>query len=222
MSEQQIYKSISNVTADIVNEGGISKDRKNQAQGYAFRGIEDFLNVLAPKLPKHGIVIIPRMIHRELFERVTAKGTTMYHALAEYEFDFISTLDGSKVTAGPIVGEAMDSGDKANNKTLSMAYKYAVMMTFCIPTAVDDADEHSPEPTQRQPQQRPVEQPKPAIPDSPPLKAGGVTASKESFFAMANEHGVKTEAARIASKYAKTQDWYAAMQELKAILPQPA
>ena len=35
----------------------------------------------------------------------------------------------------------MDSGDKATNKAMSAAYKYAALQTFCIPTEGDnDAD----------------------------------------------------------------------------------
>jgi hypothetical protein len=56
------------------------------------------------------------------------------------EFDFVSAYDGSKHTAATY-GEAMDSGDKATNKAMSAAYKYAAFMTFAIPTEGDnDAD----------------------------------------------------------------------------------
>lgn len=38
-------------------------------------------------------------------------------------------------------GEAMDSADKATNKAMSAAYKYAALMAFAIPTEGDnDAD----------------------------------------------------------------------------------
>jgi hypothetical protein len=41
-------------------------------------------------------------------------------------------------------GEAMDSGDKATNKAMSAAYKYACMQAFSIPTEGDnDADAHT-------------------------------------------------------------------------------
>ena len=54
--------------------------------------------------------------------------------------NFVSTLDGSRHDA-TIYGEAMDSADKATNKAMSAAYKYAVLLTFCIPTEGDnDAD----------------------------------------------------------------------------------
>ncbi len=43
-------------------------------------------------------------------------------------------------------GEAMDSGDKATNKAMSIAFKYAAFQAFCIPTeqtAIDaDAEVH--------------------------------------------------------------------------------
>jgi hypothetical protein len=40
----------------------------------------------------------------------------------------------------------MDSADKATNKAMSAAYKYACLQTFCIPTEGDnDADSHHPE-----------------------------------------------------------------------------
>ena len=40
-----------------------------------------------------------------------------------------------------MIGEAMDSGDKATNKAMSAAYKYAAFQTFAIPTeGTPDAD----------------------------------------------------------------------------------
>ena len=47
-------------------------------------------------------------------------------------FDFIA-IDGSSISA-TVIGEAMDSGDKATNKAMSIAFKYACFQVFCIPT----------------------------------------------------------------------------------------
>jgi hypothetical protein len=64
----------------------------------------------------------------------------------EAEFDFVAASDGSKHTV-KTYGEAMDSGDKATNKAMSAAYKYAAFQAFCIPTEGDnDADATTPEP----------------------------------------------------------------------------
>ncbi|WNY87459.1 ERF family protein [Leclercia adecarboxylata] len=139
-----VYKAISAVARDMA-EVGISKDRENRQQGFAFRGIDQVYNALAPMLAKHGLVILPRITERTVTERVTQKGGVLFYVVVKAEFDFVATEDGSKHTV-VTYGEAMDSGDKATNKAMSIAYKYAAFQTFCIPTeqtAVDpDAEVH--------------------------------------------------------------------------------
>ncbi|KTJ39824.1 single-stranded DNA-binding protein [Klebsiella aerogenes] len=139
-----VYKAISAVARDMA-EVGISKDRENRQQGFAFRGIDQVYNALAPMLAKHGLVILPRITERNVTERVTPKGAVLFYVVVKAEFDFVATEDGSKHTV-VTYGEAMDSGDKATNKAMSIAYKYAAFQTFCIPTeqtAIDaDAEVH--------------------------------------------------------------------------------
>jgi hypothetical protein len=73
-------------------------------------------------------------------ERETKNGGTLFYVTLEVAFDFVSAEDGSSHTA-QAYGEAMDSGDKATNKAMSAAYKYACMEVFCIPTEGNpDAD----------------------------------------------------------------------------------
>lgn len=134
-----VYKAIAAVQAQMAKEG-ISKGRKNVQQGYQFRGIDDLYNALAPVLSANGLVILPRMMSRESVERTTAKGGVLFYVTVEAEFDFVASEDGSKHTVRTF-GEAMDSADKATNKAMSAAYKYAAMQAFCIPTEGDnDAD----------------------------------------------------------------------------------
>jgi hypothetical protein len=137
-----VYQLIANVSADLCREG-ISKERKNSQQGYSFRGIDDVYNALAPIMSKHGLVILPRILSREMVERQNKSGSYLFYVIVEAEFDFVSSHDGSKHTV-KTYGEAMDSGDKATNKAMSAAYKYAAFQTFCIPTEGDnDADQHT-------------------------------------------------------------------------------
>lgn len=139
-----VYKAINAVQSDM-NREGITKGRTNQAQGYKFRGIDDVFNALSPLLAKHGLCVMPRILTREVQERQTAKGGTMFYVTVEAEFDFVATDDGSSHTVRTY-GEAMDSADKATNKAMSAAYKYAALMTFAIPTEGDnDADAHTPD-----------------------------------------------------------------------------
>lgn len=141
-----VYKAISAVAKEMA-EKGISKDRKNQQQGFQFRGIDQVYNALAPALVRHGLLILPRIVDRTVTERVTQKGALLFYVVVKAEFDFVGINDGSIHTV-TTYGEAMDSGDKATNKAMSIAYKYAAFQTFCIPTeetAVDaDSQVHHP------------------------------------------------------------------------------
>lgn len=138
-----VYKAINAIQSELAKEG-ITKSRRNQQQGYNFRGIDDVFNALSPLLAKHGLCIMPRILSRECVERQTAKGGVIFYVTVEAEFDFISAEDGSKHTVRNY-GEAMDSADKATNKAMSAAYKYAALQTFAIPTEADnDPDAHAP------------------------------------------------------------------------------
>ena len=141
-----IYKKMSDVMKDI---GAVTKDQKNTAQGFKFRGIDQFVNALYPALVKNGVFMAPRCtseVH-ELKEVVRSSGKTGVdkHVTIMMEYDFFAE-DGSKVTIGPIPGEGLDSGDKATNKALSASLKYALIQTFSIPTEdMAEADKETPE-----------------------------------------------------------------------------
>lgn len=132
----EVYKAINVVQAELAREG-ISKVRRNQQQGYNFRGIDDVYNAVSPLLAKAGLVILPRVLGRDCVERTNAKGTALFYVTVEVEFDFVASSDGSRHTVKTF-GEAMDSGDKATNKAMSAAYKYALMQAFAIPTEGDN------------------------------------------------------------------------------------
>lgn len=137
----EVYKAVNAVQAALA-KSGISKDRKASGGGasYAFRGIDDVYSHLAPLLAEHGLCVFPRCMSREVTERATRNGGALFVAVVHAEFDFVAMADGSKHTAATF-GEAMDSSDKATNKAMSAAFKYAAFMTFCIPTEGDnDAD----------------------------------------------------------------------------------
>lgn len=134
-----VYTAITEVMAHLA-KSGISKDRKNEQQGYAFRGIDDVYNALAPALSEHGLCILPFVKNRVVTEKVNARGNTLFYVCVDVDFAFVSARDGSSHIVS-VSGEAMDSGDKATNKAMSAAFKYACLQAFCIPTEGDnDAD----------------------------------------------------------------------------------
>lgn len=145
MEQKKVYAAISGV-ASALAEQGIRKEKKQGCQvNYAFRGIDDIYNALAPELVKNKLLILPRYTERTCVERTSKSGGALFYITVRGDFDFVSTEDGSIHTV-TTYGEAMDSGDKATNKAMSIAYKYAAFQAFCIPTeetAIDaDAEVH--------------------------------------------------------------------------------
>lgn len=136
----KIYEAISAVMADI---GAVGKNSKNTQQGFQYRGIDDVMNALNPAMIAHKVFVTPTIIDQKREERRTEKGRLLLYSICTIRFRFY-TDDGSYVEATTI-GEGMDSGDKATNKAMSIAFKYACFQTFCIPTeemTEPDAESH--------------------------------------------------------------------------------
>lgn len=137
-----IYESISAVMRDC---GAVTKDKWNSQQGYKFRGIDAVLNALSPAFTKNKIFVVPEVLDQTREERTTAKGGLLIYSVVRVKYTFYAE-DGSFVSA-VVCGEGMDSGDKATNKAMSAAFKYACFQTFCIPTEeMKDSEDDSPEP----------------------------------------------------------------------------
>jgi hypothetical protein len=125
----------------------IGKTRRNATQGFMFRGIDDVYAELHPIFADNGVFLLTDVLEHSSTERITAKGGTLYHHIVKVRFTFAAE-DGSSVSAIGL-GEAMDSGDKAINKCLSIALKYVLFQAFLIPTEdPKDPDAETPEPTQ--------------------------------------------------------------------------
>jgi len=199
---KDVYARIAAVSADVAKIG-IGKDRKNEQQGFMFRGIDDVQNVIAPLLARHGLVILPRVISRSVTERTSARGTVQFFVVVNAEFDFVAASDGSMHTVS-MFGEAADTGDKATNKAQSAAYKYAAFQTFCIPIKGEDADATTPELTvnsvgEAVPMQaHPVDQP--SQKDAPPKPPEGFEAWIVALEATADNGTEELKAAWKASK----------------------
>jgi len=153
--ENKIYLAIPKIMSEI---NAISKNQRNQQQGFAYRGVDDVMNELHSAIAKNGVFIVPTVTHEERTEKTTTRGTNLFYTRLTVEFKFFAD-DGSFISA-VVIGEAMDSGDKASNKALSIAFKYACLQVFCIPTQEDkDPDAQSHEisaPAQVQNQQKPA------------------------------------------------------------------
>lgn len=137
-----IIEQLAKIMADVE---AIGKDRKNQQQGYNFRGIDDMYNDLHKHFAKHKVIPVPSVISSQKEERTNKNGTLLIYTTLQMKFTFYAT-DGSSVEA-ITEGEAMDSGDKSSNKAMSSAYKYALIQVLMIPTEEEkDTEAQSPQP----------------------------------------------------------------------------
>lgn len=126
---ENIYQAISGVMNDI---GAVGKDSKNIQQGFMYRGIDAVMNALSPAMVQHKMFVVPECLDHSREERETKTGGHLIYSIVKVRYTFFAE-DGTFVQATTI-GEGMDSGDKATNKAMAIAFKYACFQAFCIPT----------------------------------------------------------------------------------------
>ena len=152
--KKNIFEAINAIMADI---GAIGKNSKNTQQGFMYRGIDAVMNALNPALIKHKVFIVPEVLEQTREERKTANEKVLIYSICKIKFTFYAE-DGSHIEA-VVVGEGMDSGDKATNKALSVGYKYACFEVFCIPTEElldTEAESHDVKPKDAKPAEKPA------------------------------------------------------------------
>ena len=138
----KIFKQICSVMQEI---NAIGKDRCNQTQNFKYRGIDDVMNELHSVLAKCGVFVVPQVLDEARTTGKTKSGNDMFYTRLKIKFTFYAE-DGSYIES-IVIGEAMDTGDKASNKALSVGFKYSLLQVFCIPTEDEkDPDAQSPEP----------------------------------------------------------------------------
>lgn len=111
---------------------GIGKNEVNQIQRFNFRGIDTVYNYLHGLLAEHEVFSVSEILDEKSEERQTKNGGNLIYRILKMKYRFY-TSDGSSVET-VVIGEGMDSGDKASNKAMAIAHKYALLQMFTIPT----------------------------------------------------------------------------------------
>lgn len=142
-----VVSAIASVMAEVTS---VSKD--DQYSGgqtrFAYRGVDRVVRALSGAMRKHKVVMVPvASAVPEYIPVATSQGkpASMARVLVTYRIygpagDFIEA-------AAP--GEAMDSGDKAVSKAMSVAWRTALLQTFFLPTEDPDPDSENYELGQR-------------------------------------------------------------------------
>ncbi len=153
----QIYELLPKVAAEI---GFIGKGQRNPQKNYAFRGIEDALSACGPAMQKHGVCMTTEVKDWKCEGSDRKRGDSMqtvYRAMLLLAVTFWAP-DGSSCTS-TMAGEALDyNDDKATNKAMAAAFKYALFFSLCIPVdgrAIEDSDRESVE-HEAVPKQKPM------------------------------------------------------------------
>lgn len=156
METKTIYSAIAAIMGEVE---AIGKDKTNAKQGFKFRGIDDVYNSLHPLMAKHKVFSVPEVLSKESSFETSQSGNKLFYEKLMVRYTFF-TEDGSSVQA-TVCGIGMDSGDKAANKAMAIAHKYALLQVFAIPTEdMVDPDSETPPPSvdpmdQRRPEDRP-------------------------------------------------------------------
>ena len=142
MENAKIFKAIADTMNDV---SAVGKNSKNEKQNYNFRGIDAVMNALHPAMVKNRIFVVPEVLDQQREERQSKNGKLIY-SICKIKYTFFAD-DGSNISA-TVIGEGMDSGDKATNKAMSVAFKYACFQVFCVPTEdMTDPDAETPPPS---------------------------------------------------------------------------
>lgn len=171
-----IYESITKIMEEVPS---IAKEKKNQTQGFMYRGIDDVMNALQPLLAKNKVFIVPEILEQIREERTTSKGGNLIYSICKIKYKFYAE-DGTSIEAVTI-GEGMDSGDKATNKAMAIAMKYALFQVFCIPTEdMKDPDGDTPPESTKKVINQPTQSPDSKVTD----------AQAKSIYALMMRKGV--------------------------------
>jgi hypothetical protein len=134
-----IYEALSAVMVDVQ---AVAKNDRNDHQRFNFRGIDAVVNAVGPALRKHKVIVVPDVReHRFGTVEVGQKRTPMGHCVVHVAYVFYGP-DGDSVECS-VVAEAMDSGDKAYPKAMSVAFRTALLQALTLPTDEPDPDASS-------------------------------------------------------------------------------
>lgn len=142
MSETKVLP-IAQALNEVMKEvGAVKKNDRNASQGFNFRGIDAVVNAVSPALQKHGVIVVPSVEDYEYHSVEIGKNrTVMGHVKVKVTYTFIGA--GGDAIKATVVGEAMDSGDKATAKAMSVAFRTALLQTLSLPTDEPDPDSQS-------------------------------------------------------------------------------
>lgn len=142
-----VYRAILAVMRNVLYVG---KNGTNDDQNYSFRGIDDVMNALGPAMRRHGLLMFPKLVRKDVerWERQNQYGKKSFSTAVavEVEYRFVNAFgENGDETTVYVPGESIDTSDKGTAKAMSVALRTAMLQTFALPTYAEDPDQKSPE-----------------------------------------------------------------------------
>lgn len=133
-----VHQALSRVMGDVQ---AVRKDSKNQTQKFLFRGIDAVLNAVGPALREHGVTILPEDVDVHRSNGTTTSGKQVAEVVIKVTYRIYGP-NGDSIH-GKVAAEAMDFGDKAIAKAMSVAYRTFLLQALTIPTDEPSPDSES-------------------------------------------------------------------------------
>ncbi|MFD9248366.1 ERF family protein [Streptomyces bottropensis] len=128
------------MTAVMREIGPVGKNGHNDYQNYDFRAYEDIVAAVREPMVRYGLKLLPEVIKQEHFTR----GENTNVAILTVKYTVRGPAGDVLDTPIIVVGEGADRADKASNKAMTAAKKYAYLQAFEIADGTDDGDREHP------------------------------------------------------------------------------
>jgi hypothetical protein len=115
-------------------------EKENQGHQFKFVSSSQTLGSLKEKMDELNLLLIPRVINKEVSDHTTKKGAHEYFTQLDMVFTWVNADKPEESVECPWVGQGLDSGEKGVGKAMTYAEKYFMLKFFNIPTDKDDPD----------------------------------------------------------------------------------
>ena len=132
-------KNVHEAVIAVMSRCGYVQKETTSGLNYSFASEPAFIRAIRPHMVDVGLYVRPiKMVELQAENFESKRGSIIQSRRLQVTYEFVHVYSQTSMIV-EVVGEGMDSGDKATNKAMTVAYKYALRQTFLIETG-DDPD----------------------------------------------------------------------------------
>lgn len=135
-----VYEALHAVMVEVTQVGKLQQNTESPDR-FMFRGVDAVVNAVGPAFRKHRVLCFPRLLSATTRDLEMAGGTAAREVTVKVRYRFFGPQGDHEDVVVP--GEAVDYGDKAVTKAMSVAWRTALIQALAIPTGDPDPDSAS-------------------------------------------------------------------------------